>query len=518
MSFLSGPFCLLLLLLLLSPGSKGKWNHTHHRHSDVDLFHKRVGLGDPAVWLLSLNCSLSPAQVDTVSRELQNLLNGCFLTTSMVGDRTSAALRLKCLFPPPTEANRLAFGRATLLPAVRDLLLLHEGTSTACTQGPKFGIVLERKVAAQVVTTQTSPGWALDRVDQRTGLDGSYRYLRQGTGIVGYNIDSKVRTTHVEFGGRASVWADFVGAGSSGDAHGTETMSVFGSAHFGIARNATLRNLVALDPNGDGYLSDVIFCLVAIAEEQAERPHAAVLVMSLTGPADDLLDAFTWDLVATYKMAVVAAAGNNGQNIASYSPARIPGILTVGASDMGDGLAWFSNRGLLDLVAPGVNVAMALATSNTATTTSGKSGTSYSGPFVGGYTALVMEAQGPAYDGAAAMALVVSQAKGTGSIRIAGYPLLYTGSGLPPAPPPPPPPPPSPPPPPPGGPSKPSQRPPPPPPPPPVKPQRWAAMPEQPHVQLITGTGTASADKPAPWPPIVWTLLASLIAALLYLD
>lgn len=441
--------CVVVLLLLGALRVGAKWNFSHHQHAEVAQFHKRVGLGDPAVWLLSLNCALPSAQVDVVSSELQNMLNGCYLTTSMVGERTSAALRLKCLFPPPTETDRVAFGQVTLLPAVRDLLLLHE-KNDACTRGPKFGIVLERRVMAQTgVTTQPNPGWALDRVDQRfLPTDGSYRYVRQGTGVTAYTIDSKTRVTHVEFGGRASVWADFVQAGTAGDAHGTETMSVLGGARFGIAKNATLRNCVALDPLGDGYLSDVIFCLIAMAEEQAERPHAAVLSMSLTGPADPLLDAYVLDLVTSYQMAVVAAAGNNAADVALYSPARIGAILTVGASSITDELAWFTNRGLgMDMVAPGVNVPMALATSNTATSVTGKSGSSYSCPLVAGYVALLMEAALPARNGAAAMALCLTQARATGSVRIGGYPLLYTGTGLPillPPPPPPPPPPPQP--------------------------------------------------------------------------
>lgn len=510
----------LLFLVALGAALTGaKLNVTHHKHALVQLYHKRIGIGDPALWLASMNCALSGSQIDVLAHELQNLLNGCFLTTSVVGDRTTSALRIKCLFPPPTEAERVAFGLETLLPAVKALLHV---TNDACTEGPKFGITLEQRVSVKApeaykaaslpVQTQAPAGWALDRVDQRTGLNQNYRYMRQGTGVTIYNIDTCIRPTHVQFGGRATAWADFAdGGGSWANSHGTSTMSVAGGATVGIARNATLNGCCALDPTGNGYLSDVIFCLVAIAEEMAEAARAAVLFMSLTGPADDLMDAYVMDLVTTHKMGVVAAAGNDyGLSVSLFSPARIAGILTVGASTQTDGFASFSNVGALDLVAPGQNVAAATSASDTAMTT-GATGTSYSTPLTAGYLAVIMEEMLPTIDGAAAMATLKSRASASGSIRISGYPLLYTGTGLPPAPPPPPPPP--------GLPAVPPQSsggaaphi-----PPPPTKSKVWwGNEPQQPHVQLVTAGGTGS-DRPVAWPPTVWVLLAGLIAVALF--
>ncbi|KAM6489019.1 Peptidase S8/S53 domain containing protein [Amanita muscaria] len=54
---------------------------------------------------------------------------------------------------------------------------------------------------------------------------------------------------------------------------------------------------------------------------------------------------------------VVVAAGNNGVDASNTSPARAPSALTVGASDITDTFAYFSNYGApVKVIAPGVNV------------------------------------------------------------------------------------------------------------------------------------------------------------------
>jgi subtilisin family serine protease len=53
----------------------------------------------------------------------------------------------------------------------------------------------------------------------------------------------------------------------------------------------------------------------------------------------------------------VVAAGNEAQDAANVSPARTTEAITVGATDINDTLAGFSNYGtLVDILAPGVNI------------------------------------------------------------------------------------------------------------------------------------------------------------------
>jgi subtilisin family serine protease len=75
-------------------------------------------------------------------------------------------------------------------------------------------------VGSETITSYTQH---LDRDDQRIlPLDGFYNYTQDGTGVNAYIIDSGVRPTHIDFGGRAvSVYDATGGDGIDCNGHGT---------------------------------------------------------------------------------------------------------------------------------------------------------------------------------------------------------------------------------------------------------------------------------------------------------
>src|SRR5919197_656021 len=58
-------------------------------------------------------------------------------------------------------------------------------------------------------TTQTGATWGIDRIDQRSlPLSGTFTYFATGSGVKAYIIDTGIRYTHTQFGGRASSSLD----------------------------------------------------------------------------------------------------------------------------------------------------------------------------------------------------------------------------------------------------------------------------------------------------------------------
>ena len=258
-----------------------------------------------------------------------------------------------------------------------------------------------------VEVSQASPPWGLDRIDQRTlPLNGTYVPDALGTGVSVHVVDTGIRPSHREFGGRAFIFADYVDDDGDNDpndvgnddgdpstpdgadchGHGTHVGGTIGGLAYGVARDVTLYAHRVLNCAGVGTTSGVIAAVDAITL-RAHRP--AVANMSLGGsPSDALDDAVRESIAAGITYAV--AAGNDNTDARLHSPARVVEAITVGATDSADVRAGFSNYGpVLDLFAPGVSVYSAWYTSDTAIAS--MSGTSMASPHVAGVAALYLE-------------------------------------------------------------------------------------------------------------------------------
>lgn len=262
-------------------------------------------------------------------------------------------------------------------------------------------------VAADLIGTG-----ALDLSVPRIGADRVQARYVGGRGVVVAVIDSGVERDHPDLaealiheecfcrgtcgtvGGAGckpdccpdgSARASGPGSAAAGHPHGTHVAGIVLSrgavASVGVAPDADLVAIRVLDENNAGVVSDWLAALDWIA---AARPDVRVVNMSLASLlvfAGDCangcaaqcrpeqgcdprtvcgINQMLADVVARLRQrgtVVVAASGNNSNANAMSTPGCVPGVVSVGALDPDERVAFFSNASTeLDLLAPGVDI------------------------------------------------------------------------------------------------------------------------------------------------------------------
>lgn len=269
---------------------------------------------------------------------------------------------------------------------------------------------VQQETILQPLAVQSDAPWHLDRLDQETGLDDEYRYASNntGAGVTVYVMDTGVRWSHNEFGGRASFGADytpdFTGqppgpiepiAGDDCNGHGTMVAALVGGVTFGVAKGVTIKS-VKVVACGSGTTGGAIIDAIEeyIIPDHIQREGLSVLNISLGGPGDSTVDAAV-EAAIEEGIVVVVAAGNNDVDAGDRTPARVADAITVAASNSSDVRASFdypkrSNYGsVVDVFAPGQSVTSAWYSSDSATETD--SGTSFAAPIVAGIAARYLQ-------------------------------------------------------------------------------------------------------------------------------
>ncbi len=191
--------------------------------------------------------------------------------------------------------------------------------------------------------------------------------------LPGYNFDSGNSDTSDDFGHGTAVAGTVVAAGNN----------AIGVA--GVAYGCTVLPVKVMGTSGSAAYSTV-----AEGIEYAVSSGARIINLSLAGSSssvtlqDAINDAWSSNVV------VVAAAGNNANNVPQY-PAACSNVVAVAATATDDSLSWFSSYGsFLTLSAPGEDI---WTTQNDPLNPYGPwYGTSFASPVVAGVAALVASA------------------------------------------------------------------------------------------------------------------------------
>jgi subtilisin family serine protease len=230
----------------------------------------------------------------------------------------------------------------------------------------------------------------------------------RGSGVKVAIIDTGIDYTHSDLANNFDAIVkgyDFVNSDSDpmdDNGHGTHVAGVVAAGDndfgvVGVAPEAELYALKALDETGSGYVSDVVAAIMWATDPNNDGntdDRMDVINMSFGGTYNSwLLDAAC--LLAYYQdeLILVAAAGNSGNpggggDNVGY-PAAYDSVIAVAATNQSDERASWSSTGPdVELAAPGVSIYSTLPGNSYGT----YSGTSMACPHVVGVAALVIAA------------------------------------------------------------------------------------------------------------------------------
>ncbi len=179
----------------------------------------------------------------------------------------------------------------------------------------------------------------------------------QGNGVTVAVIDTGISQVPDLEGTQFVPGYDFVNDRTDArddNGHGTHVAGTIAQATnneigvAGIAYRSKLMPLKVLAATGGGTVADIAEAIRFAADNGAQ-----VVNLSLGGGGESQLMQEAIDYAHRKNVLVIAAAGNSGQNAASY-PARYPHVLGVSALDASGNKASYSNFGAgVDIAAPG---------------------------------------------------------------------------------------------------------------------------------------------------------------------
>lgn len=148
--------------------------------------------------------------------------------------------------------------------------------------------------------------------------------------------------------------------------HGTHIAGTIGAKNdltgvAGVAPGVKIHSLKVLTKDGRTDITTIMAAVDYVTRTKQENPHWPIVVNLSLGvdigtTAYNVLDEAIQASIDA-GIIYVASAGNSGMNAATYSPAHVEEVITVGAYDANNTFAGFSNYGpVVDILAPGESI------------------------------------------------------------------------------------------------------------------------------------------------------------------
>ena len=148
--------------------------------------------------------------------------------------------------------------------------------------------------------------------------------------------------------------------------HGSHIAGTIGAHNnlhgvVGIAPSVRIHSLKVLNAQGQTDITTLMAAVDYVTRAKRANPDWPIVVNMSLGvdigtTAYNILDEAIEASIAE-GVIYVAAAGNEGRNADTYSPAHVQDVITVGSYDENQAFSYFSNHGAsVDLLAPGENI------------------------------------------------------------------------------------------------------------------------------------------------------------------
>ena len=229
---------------------------------------------------------------------------------------------------------------------------------------------------AGIYDSRSDAPWGLQRISTASkfsgnaeSLDFTYSFAndRLGAGADIYIVDTGIYTDNNIFNGRARMLWSFDNDMRDNDGHGTHVAGTAGGDILGVASNANIFGIKALDSDGGGWSSNVVAgidAVVRVHDFRKKMEHdflGSVMSMSLATSGNVVAINSAIHAASRAGVHTVVAAGNDNQNACNSSPASSGGThgpaITVGAVNIEAERAEFSSYGeCVDVYAPGVKI------------------------------------------------------------------------------------------------------------------------------------------------------------------